>query len=92
MKKEGILLKDFEIVETKSNKVKIVFSIIVSTLIVATIATLLVGHLMFEWFKSDEYKIDAHINRSVYQANYFSEKKTINSKFTFNEHTEDSRQ
>ena len=89
MKKEGILLKDFEIVETKNNKVKIVFSIIVSTLIVATIATLLVGHLMFKWFKSDEYKIDAHINRTVYQANYFSEKKTINSKFTFNEHTEE---
>ena len=89
MKKEGILLKDFEIVETKNNKIKIVFSIIVSTLLVATIATLLVGHLMFKWFKSDEYKIDAHINRTVYQANYFSEKKTINSKFTFDEHTEE---
>ena len=78
-----------EFVETKPNKVKIVLSILASTLVVATISTLLVGHFKFDWFKSDEYKIDAHINRSIYQANYFSEKKTINTKFTFDGHSEE---
>ena len=83
MQKEEILLKDFEIVETKPNKVKIILSILASTLVVATIATLLVGHFQFDWFKSNEYKIDAKINRSIYQANYFSEKKTVTTKFNF---------
>ena len=78
-----------EFVETKPNKVKIVLSILASTLVVATISTLLIGHFKFDWFKSDEYKIDAHINRSIYQANYFSEKKTINTKFTFDGHSEE---
>ena len=88
MKKEEILLNDSEIVETKSNKVKIVLSILASTLIVASIATLLVGHFQFGWFKSNEFKIDANINRNIYQANYFSERKTINTKITFDEHSE----
>ena len=83
MKKEEILLNEPEIVETKPNKVKIALSILASTLVVATITTLLVGHFKFDWFKSDEYKIDARINRSIYQANYFSEKKTITTKFNF---------
>ena len=89
MRKEEILLNEPEFVETKPNKVKIVLSILASTLVVATISTLLVGHFKFDWFKSDEYKIDAHINRSIYQANYFSEKKTINTKFTFDGHSEE---
>ena len=80
MNKKEILLNEPEIVvETKSNKVKIVLSILVSTIFIATISTLLVGHLKFDWFKFDEYKIDAKINRSIYQANYFSEKKTVNT-------------
>ena len=83
MNKEEILLNEPEIVETKPNKVKIALSILASTLVVATITTLLVGHFKFDWFKSDEYKIDARINRSIYQANYFSEKKTITTKFNF---------
>ena len=74
-----------EIVETKPNKIKIVLSILVSALLVAATAILLVGHFKFDWFKSDEYKIDAHINRSVYQANYFSETKTISTKFNFHD-------
>ena len=56
MKKEEILLNEPEIVETKPNKVKIALSILASTLVVATISTLLVGHFKFDWFKSDEYK------------------------------------
>jgi hypothetical protein len=89
MMKEEILLKDSENVETKPNKLKIALSILASTLIVATITTLLVGHFKFDWFKSDEYKIDAHINRSIFQANYFSEKKTINSKFSYDDFSEE---
>ena len=89
MKNEKILLNEFEFVEVKLNKVKIILAILASTLIVDTLVILLLGHFKFDWFKSDEYKIDAHINKSLFQANYFSEKKTINAKFTFNEHTEE---
>ena len=82
MRKEEILLDEPEIIETKSNKVKIILSMLVSTLIVAA-AVLLVGHFKFEWFKSNEYKIDANINRSIYQANYFTEMKTVSINFNF---------
>ena len=82
-KKEEILLNEPEIVETKPSKVSIAISIIVSTLLVTVATTLLIGHFKFDWFKNDNYKIDANINRSVYQANYFSEKKTITSKFSY---------
>ena len=91
MKKEEILLNEPEFVETKPNKVKIILAILASTLVVATMTTLIIGHFKFDWFKSDEYKIDAHINRSVYQANYFSEKKTINARFSFDEHSEEKQ-
>ena len=64
MRKEEILLNEPEIIETKTNKVKITLSILVSALLVAATAVLLVGHFKFEWFKSNEYKIDAKINRS----------------------------
>ena len=40
-------------------------------------------HFKFDWFKSDNYKLDANISRTVYQANYFSEKKTVSTKFSF---------
>ena len=83
MRKEEILLNDQEIVETKSNKVKIILSILVSALIIAATAVLLVGHFKFEWFKSNEYKIDVNINRIVYQANYFSERKKVSINFNF---------
>ena len=83
MNKEEILLSPPEIIETKSNKVKIFFSILASTLVVITITTLLVGHFKFDWFKSNVYKIDAKITRSIYQANYFKEKKTITTRFNF---------
>ena len=89
MRKEEILLNEPEIVETKSNKVKITLAILVSALLVSATAILLIGHFKFDWFKSDDYKIDANINRRVYQANYFSEKKTISTKFNFeDDHSE----
>ena len=82
-KKEEILINEQEAIETKSsNKIKYTIAIISSTLVIATITTLLIGHFKFDWFKSDNYKIDAHINRNIYQANYFSEKKTLSTKFT----------
>ena len=83
MRKEEILLNEPEIVENKSNKVKIAIALIASALMVAVVTTLLIGHFKFDWFKSDEYRIDANISRNLYQANYFSERKTVNSKFTF---------
>ena len=82
--KNEILINEPELVETKSSKkVKYSIAIIASTLVLATVATLLIGHYKFNWFKSDDYKIDANINRQLYQANYFSEKKTITTKFSF---------
>jgi len=82
--KDEILIKEPEVVETKtSNKVKYTIAIISSTLVLAAVTTLLIGHFKFDWFKSDNYKIDANINRNVYQANYFSEKKTVSTKFAF---------
>ena len=83
-KKEEILINDHEEVETKTfNKVKLAVAIIASTLVLAAATTLLIGHFKFDWFKSDNYKIDANINRSVYQANYFSEKKTVSTRISF---------
>ena len=84
-KKEEIILEENlnekEIIEVKSsNKVKYAIAIIASTLILAAATTLLVGHFKFDWFKSDNYKIDVNISRSAYQANYFNEKKTATAK------------
>ena len=82
-KKEEILINEQEVVETKSsNKIKYTIAIISSTLVIAAITTLLIGHFKFDWFKNDNYKIDANIKRNFYQANYFSERKTLNAKFT----------
>ena len=85
-KKEEILLNEHEEVETKtSNKVGCAIAIIATTLVLAAATTLLIGHFKFDWFKSDNYKIDANINRSVYQANYFSEKKTMTTKISLSD-------
>jgi hypothetical protein len=82
-KKEKILINEPEVVEIKaSNKIKYAIAIISSTLVLAVVTTLLIGHFKFDWFKGDNYKIDVNINRNIYQANYFSEKKTLNAKFT----------
>ena len=81
MRKEELLLTDYDYIRTKSRKRKICISILVSLLLASSI--LLAGHLKYEWFKSDEYKIDANINRSVFQANYFTEKKSAFIQFNF---------
>ena len=84
-KKEEILMNEKkEIIETKpSNKVKYAIAIVSATLVLAAVTTLLIGHFKFDWFKNDNYKLDANISRSVYQANYFSEKKAVSIKFSF---------
>ena len=84
-KKEEILMNENEeIIETKpSNKVKYAVAIVSTTLVLAAVTTLLIGHFKFDWFKSDNYKLDANISRTVYQANYFHEKKTVSTKFSF---------
>ena len=50
MRKEEILLNEPEIVETKSNKVKITLAILVSALLVSATAILLIGHFKFFFF------------------------------------------
>ena len=82
-KNEEILLNEPEINERKpSQKIKYAIAIITTTLALAVVSTLLIGHFKFDWFKSNNYKIDAQINRSVYQSNYFSEKKTVKTQFS----------
>ena len=86
-KKEEIILEENlnekEIVVPKnSKKIKYFIAIIASTLILAATVILLVGHFKFNWFKSDNYKLDVNISRKIYQANYFSEKKTANTRIT----------
>ena len=92
-KKEEILLNEHEEVETKtSNKVKYTIAIIATTLVLAAATTLLIGHFKFDWFKSDNYKIDAKINRNLYQANYFSERKTVNTRIYFDNGPTENKQ
>ena len=86
MNKEEILNDDFvekEVAQPKSHKkIKIAIAIAASLAIIAT-TTLLVGYFKFDWFKSEIYKLDAKISRNVYQANYFTETRTINTRMGF---------
>ena len=80
-KKEEIILEENlnekETVSPKnSKKIKYAIAIIASTLVLATVSILLIGHFKFNWFKSENYNLDVNISRSVYQANFFSERKT----------------
>lgn len=83
-KEDIILEEDFnekEIVPSKSSKkLKYIISIIASTLILATVSILLIGHFKFNWFKNEAYKLDVNISRNVYQSNYFSERKSVTTK------------
>ena len=84
-KKEEILINENEeIIDTKpNNKVKYAVAIVATTLVLASVMTLLIGHFKFNWFKGEIYKLDASISRKAFQANYFSEKKTVTTKFSF---------
>ena len=86
MNKEEVLNDDFvekEVVQPKSQKkFKIAIAITASLAIIAT-TILLVGYFKFDWFKSGTYTLDAKISRNTYQANYFTETRTINTKIGF---------
>ena len=86
MNKEEVLNDDLvekEVVQPKSHKkIKIAIVITASLAIIAT-TILLVGYFKFDWFKSEIYTLDAKISRNTYQANYFTETKTINTKTGF---------
>ena len=94
MNKEEILNDEFvekEITQTKSRKkIKIAISIIASMLIIAT-TTLLIGHFKFHWFESEIYTLDVNISRNVYQAEHFTETKTIKTKLGFSNGESDER-
>jgi len=84
-KKESLnenLASKEEITLKKSRKLKIALVIIFSLFIILS-TTLLVGYFKFDWFKNEIYSIDAKIRRNVYQANYFSETKIIETKYNF---------
>ena len=84
-KKEEILINENEeIIDIKpNNKLKYAVAIVAATLVLASVTTLLIGHFKFNWFKGEIYKLDASISRKAYQANYFTEKKTVTTKFSF---------
>ena len=86
MSKEEVLNNDYvenEVIQPKNTKkIKIAIALVASLTIIASV-TLLVGYFKFNWFKSEIYNIDAKISRNAYQANYFSETKTINTRIGF---------
>ena len=89
-KKEEIILEENlnekETVSPKnSKKIKYAIAIIASTLVLATVSILLIGHFKFNWFKSENYNLDVNISRSVYQANFFSERKTSKTTISLTE-------
>ena len=82
-KKEETLINEPEIIQSKiSKRKKLAIAIAAITLVLVVSITLLVGHLKYDMFNNGDYKIDANINRNIYQANYFSDKKTITAQFT----------
>lgn len=86
MSKEEVLNNDYvenEVIQPKNTKkIKIAITLVASLTIIASVI-LLVGYFKFNWFKSEIYNIDAKISRNAYQANYFSETKTINTRIGF---------
>ena len=81
-KKQEVLINEPEILEAKISKRRKIAIAIITSLLVITATALFIGYYKFDLFNNDNYKIDANISRKMYQANYFSEKKTINAKFT----------
>ena len=79
-----ILMKEPEEIEEAkdSNKIKYTTALISASIMLTLIATLLIGHFQFSWFK-ETYQVNANISRKVFQANYFSEQKTVTTKFAF---------
>ena len=86
MSKEEVLNNDYvenEVIQPKNTKkIKIAIALVASLTIIAS-AILLVGYFKFNWFKNEIYNIDAKISRNAFQANYFSETKTINTRIGF---------
>ena len=82
-KNEETLINEPEIIKSKiSKRKKLAIAIAAITLVLVVSITLFVGHLKYDMFNNGDYKIDANINRNIYQANYFSDKKTITAQFT----------
>ena len=82
--------KDKEDVQSK-RPIRLIILMVVSILIIATVITLLVGHFKYNWFKKitkeaeQAHDIALKLSRNVYQANYFTETKTINTRVGFTE-------
>lgn len=71
-------------IEPMEKNTKIKLAIIISALLVIIIIIiLLVGHLKYDWFKSEIYDIDIEISRNKNQVDYFFEKKTIKTQVGF---------
>ena len=79
-----------EIIQLKRNKKLIITISITFSLFIIISATLLVGYFTFDWFQPEIYNIDVEISRNVYQANYFTETKTLKSKTLYANNTSES--
>lgn len=80
--KDEILSEEFmDIPQPKSHKkIKIAITLITSLAIIAT-TTLLVGHLKFDWFKSEVYNIDGKVSRSLASAYEYLDYDTKTKKY-----------
>ena len=55
-----------------SGEIECVVGVMASTLVLAVVATLLVGYFRFNWFKSGDRGVDVNVRRSLCRANFFS--------------------
>ncbi len=84
----NVSLENKEILPEKNHsKIKLTITIISTILILVAATTLLIGYFKFDWFKKEIYKVDINITREVNQANFFTEKKTINTRVALEENS-----
>ena len=84
----NVSLESKEILPQKNHsKIKFTITIISTILILVAATTLLIGYFKFDWFKKEIYKVDINITREVNQTNFFTEKKTINTRVALEENS-----
>ena len=79
-------MENREALTVKNNtKVKLTIAIISTILVLAATITLLIRYFKFYWFKKEIYNVDVNITREVNQANFYTEKKTVNTRIALEE-------
>ena len=79
-------MENREALTVKNNtKVKLTIAIISTILVLAATITLLIRYFKFYWFKKEIYNVDVNITREVNQSNFYTEKKTVNTRIALEE-------